>query len=383
MLLQAALGLSLMHTKGPVDETAAAWTRALELAESLDYTEYRLRAIYGLWLYRLMIGEYRIALALVHMFRSRAENKGDSAELLTGLGMTGGSLHYLGDQTNARAHIERMLDRSAPSSHRSLAVRFGLDQRVGARVHLALILWLQGFPDQARRVALVGVDEARTIDHVASICFALANGACPLGIWVGDLAGTEQLVAMLTDCAERHALGVWHAYGLALSGWVSARRGDTTEGVRLLKAGLHAIRKTRFAQRLTMYLGGLAEALGKAGQVDDGLATIAEALQRSEHNDERWNFAELLRIKGELMLLQNRPGSVGAEYHFLQALERAHRQGALSWELRTAVSLATLWRNQGRTADAFELLAPVYDRFSEGFETVDLKAAGILIRELR
>ncbi len=383
MLLQAALALSLMHTKGPVDETAAAWTRALELAESLDHAEYRLRATYGLWLYRLTIGEYRIALALVHMFRARADNDSDPGELPTGLGMTGISLHYLGDQVNARAHIERMLARSAPSYHRSLAVRFGLDQRVGALVHLAHILWLQGFPDQARRVALAGVDEARMADHVTSICFALANGACPLGILTGDLPAAERLVAMLIELAEKHALGVWQAYGIALSGWVSAKRGSTAEGVRLLGAGLRAIRKTRFAQRLTMYLGGLAEALGEAGQIAEGLATIDESLRRSERNDERWNFVELLRIKGELLRRRAAAAPGAAEEILMQALSRARRQGALSWELRTAMSLARLRRDDGRIAEARELLAPIYGRFTEGFETADLSAAQALMRELR
>jgi predicted ATPase len=130
-------------------------------------------------------------------------------------------------------------------------------------------------------------------------------------------------------------------------------------------------------------LGGLAVALGETGQVAEGLATIDEALRRSERNDERWNFAELLRIKGRLMLLRGGSGSVAAEEHLLQALGRARRQGALSWELRSATTFARQYRDQGRIGEARELLAPVYDRFTEGFETADLKAAQALILELR
>ncbi len=381
MRLQAALGLSLMHTKGPVEETAAAWKKALELAESLNHVEYQLRATYGLWLYRTMIGEYRIALALVHMFRICAEDRGDPSELLTCFGMTGIALHYRGDQINARDHLTRLLDCSAPSSHRSLAVRFGFDQRVGALVHLAMILWLQGLPDQAKRVGLASVDEGRTIDHVTSICFALANAACPLGMLMGELTAAEHLIARLIDHAEKHGLGVWRAYGIALSGWVAAERGNRVEGVRLLTAGVDAIRRTRFAQRLTMYLGALAMAMAGAGQVEDGLTTINEALRRSERNGEHWNIAELLRIKGELVLLQNGCGSRVGEDLIVQARRWARQQRAISWELRAALSLGRIWHDEGRDAEARELVASVYNRFTEGFDATDLKSAELFIHQ--
>ena len=114
----------------------------------------------------------------------------------------------------------------------------------------------------------------------------------------------------------------------------------------------------------------MAEALGRAGQIADGLAAIEEAIARSERSEERWVIAELLRIKGELLLLQDAPGAAAAaEDHFRQALDWARRQGALSWELRAATSLARLLRDQGRSAEAMALLQPVYDRFTEGFDT--------------
>jgi predicted ATPase len=127
----------------------------------------------------------------------------------------------------------------------------------------------------------------------------------------------------------------------------------------------------------------MAEALGRAGQIADGLAAIAEAIEQSERTDERWAIAEMLRIKGELLLLQDAPGAVAAaEDQFRQALEWARRQGALSWELRAATSLGRLWRRQVRSKEARELLAPVYGRFTEGFATADLKAAKTLLDDL-
>jgi predicted ATPase len=120
--------------------------------------------------------------------------------------------------------------------------------------------------------------------------------------------------------------------------------------------------------------------LGRAGQIADGLAAIEEAIVRSERNEERWAIAELLRIRGELLLLQGGSGAAAAaEDHYEQALDWAHRQGALSWELRAATSLARLWRDQNRSTEAIALLAPIYNRFTEGFETADLKAAKALI----
>jgi predicted ATPase len=128
---------------------------------------------------------------------------------------------------------------------------------------------------------------------------------------------------------------------------------------------------------------GMAEVLGRAGQLDDGLAAIEEAIGRSERSGERWATAEMLRIKGELLLLKGAPEvAAEAEDHFRQALDWARRQGALSWELRAATSLARLLRDQGHSADAIAVLQPVYDRFTEGFETADLKAAKALLDEL-
>jgi len=211
----------------------------------------------------------------------------------------------------------------------------------------------------------------------------LAQAACPISLFVGDLPATERAVATLLDEAARHALVVWHAWGRALEGILFIKRGDAVNGLAQLRSARGELRETGFAALYAEILRALAEALAGAGEVDEGLATVDEALARSERNEERWCVAELLRIKGELLLLQTGPDAVvAAEDHFRQALDWASRQGALSWELRAATSLAHLWRSQGRSKAAYQLLAPVYDRFSEGVETADLKAARALIDDL-
>jgi predicted ATPase len=383
MQLYAALGASLLYTKGPVRETGAAWATALEIAQNRDDTEYQLRAFRGLWACRITTGEYRIALAFAQKFRDLAGNQADPADLLIGERMIGTVLHFLGDQPNARRHIERMLAHYVAPAHRSHIIRFQYDQRVAGRADLALILWLQGFPDQAMRAAQNAIDDARAIDHALSLCYALAQAACPVALSTGDLAAAEHWMSMLLDYSARHALTVWHARGRCFNGAVWIMRGDADTGLRLLRAGIDELRETGFASRFTAFLAALAEGLASAGQLAEGLATIHEALARSERNEDRWCFAWLLRIKGELVRLQNGPcAAATAERHFRQALEWARRQGALSWELRAATSLARMWRNQGWTKEARELLAPVYDRFTEGFGSLDLKIAKSLLDQL-
>ncbi len=183
---------------------------------------------------------------------------------------------------------------------------------------------------------------------------------------------------MLLDLSTSHALARWRAFGLGYQGMLVIRRGDLSTGLRLLRAAFDEPAAAEAAARF--FALPMAEALGRAGQIADGLAVIEEAIVRSERGEERWATAELLRVKGELLLLQGEPGAAAAaEDHFRQALDWARRQGALSWELRAATSLARLWRDQDRSFDARALLQPVYGRFTEGFGTGDLKAAKALL----
>jgi predicted ATPase len=161
------------------------------------------------------------------------------------------------------------------------------------------------------------------------------------------------------------------------------KRGDAVNGLRHLQTGIDELCDTGFTLPYTTFLGAVAEGLAGAGRVAEGLASINEALARSSGNEELWCLAELLRIKGALVLDEGAPGATAvAEDHFLQALGLARKQGALSWELRCATSLARLWRDQARSKEARALLAPVYDRFTEGFATSDLRAAKVLIAEV-
>jgi predicted ATPase/DNA-binding winged helix-turn-helix (wHTH) protein len=380
MQLYEALGQSLAQTRSPLAETSAAWQNVLELAEKFDDTEYRLRALWGLYNYHLTVGNDRAAVAFAERFRDLAAQQSDLADLLASHRMIGSALHLLGNQSEARRHIEHMLDRHIASVQPSQILRFQFDQRVLAQVFLSRILWLQGFPEQAFRMAQMSVEFARAIVHPLSLCIALADAACPVGLGIGDLASVEANAAILLELSAKHGLHIWNVWARGVNGAVLIRRGDVVTGLGLLSSAINEVRGTGFVQRNRVFFGLMAQGLLRAGQAAEGLSIIDEAFAQSGDNEEHWYVAELLRIKGELLLLEDAPGTtVSAERHFRCALDCARRQGALSWELRVATSLARLWQTQTRSEEARELLTSIYERFTEGFDTTDLKAAKSLI----
>jgi predicted ATPase len=384
MQLFAAVGVALLHKIGPGPEVEAAYTTVLEIAERLNDPDYKLRALWGLWVCHINAGAYRPALAFAESFCSLAANRADPAERFIGDRMVGNALYYLGDQTHARQYIERMLSGYAAPGHRSHIVRFQFDQRTAARMMLARILWEQGFPDQAMRAAQSSIKDAQAINHALSLCISLAVGMCPVALAAGHLEEAERSITMLIDHSTRHALSYWQAWGHAFNGVLLIQRGEIAAGLHILGTAVEEdSRGTSFARRHVLFLGAFAEALGHTGQIAKGLAVVDAAIEQCERGEARWCFAELLRIKGEIMLRDGGPNAIeAAEQHFLQSLEWARRQQALSWELRTATSLARLRRNQGRIAEARNLLMPVYARFSEGFGSADLKTAKALLDEL-
>jgi predicted ATPase/DNA-binding winged helix-turn-helix (wHTH) protein len=382
MRLQVALGASLTDTLGPTaPDIGAAWTKALELADSLDDADYQFRSLRGLWSFNLNSGRHRVALPLAQRFCALAAKRPDPNDRLVGERMIGVVQFYLGDQASARRHLERVIADDVAPNRRSDIIRFHLDQRVATRVFLTWILWLQGFPDQAMLAAESTFEDAQAANHANTLCYALARAACPITLLVDDLAAAERYVGMLLEHSTRHGLPHWHAIGRCHQGALAIKRSDVVNGLRLLRAGSDELGEFRpQVLRLVGFL--MAGALLGAGQIVDGLAAVEEALAWTERSEERWAIAELLRIKGELLLLQGAQGVTPAEDHFSQAIDLGRRQGALSWELRAATSLARLLRDQGRSAAARELLQPVYLRFTEGFGTADLKSAKALLDAL-
>jgi predicted ATPase len=386
MKLHAALGGLLMYTydlKDAVPRAVAAWTRAFEIAESLEDAEYRLTSLWGLWFFHFVSGGLRMALELAERFCALAANRPDPNYRPVGQHMMALTQYYLGDLPGARRRLDRAMSEYLTQNYTSPVFRFQFRPHVAARVLLAWILWLEGFPDQAIRAAESSVEEARGANHVISLSYALAQ-ACTLALLVDDLAAAESHLTALLDQSARHSSPFWAALGRSNRGVLLIKRGDLDAGLRLLRAGEFELGEGRVSWRKIAFCTLRGEALGRTGQVGDGLIMVEAAIEHCERTEERWAFAELLRVKGELLLLQGGSSVVAtAEDCFRQALDWARRQGALSWELRVATSLARLLGDQGRPADAMALLQPVYDRFTEGFDTFDLQAAKALIGALQ
>jgi predicted ATPase len=325
--------------------------------------------------------EFREALSLAERFSSVAQNSADPNDRLIGDRLIAQVLYFLGEQSRARLHAERMLAGYVRPVHRSQVVRFQFDQQVAARITLAQVLWLQGFADQALRRLETNIEDAISINHPFTLCNALTQAACPIALLAGDLAGAERYTAMLLEHAARESVDLWLSYAGCYEGQLLIARGDFAAGLPRLSAGVDQLLRARFVRYLTAFMGVLAEALAASGDSLRASATVDEALDRCERTEERWCTPELMRIKG-LLLLRGSGGSTAAADWFLDSIEVARSQGALAWELRTAISLAHLRQDQGRVGEAYDLLRSVHGRFSEGYGTRDLKAAKSLLDEL-
>ena len=382
MKLRVALATSTLYTRGRAHKLDAVLTGALEIAEELGDRDYQLRSLRGLQLFYFS-SDLRKTLEIARMFCLVAEQQPDKNDRLIGDGLVAASKEEMGDLTSARAHIERMLANFSAPDHRSHSYvgRFIFDQHALPRLILARIFWLQGFPNQAMRTAEAALQDALAANHAISTYNVLVHAACPIALWMGNFALSDRHVKNLLDHARRHPLPLWREFARMFEGLLSVSRGDVVGGLHLLRAGFDGLGESLPAFDHVKFQIDIAETLGRTGQIDDGLTVAEQAIERCEQTNERWLFAELLRIKGELMF-RKESATAKAQDSFREALDWARRQGALSWELRAATSLARLLRDQRRCAEAIAVINPVYNQFTEGFVTTDLAGAKALIDDL-
>ena len=376
MKLRAALGTSTAEAP----EMGAAFTKALEIAEGISDTEYQLRALGGLFFFHTASNRHRAALPLAQSFHDLAANRSDPSAELFGEHIMGLAKHFLGDQVGARRHLEQVLTRLTAADHGRDVIRFQIDVQMSTLAFLARVLWLQGFLDKAVRTAEMSIEKAQATGNALSQCYALALAACPIALWIGNLAAAAHYAGMLFDESTKHGLPLWSELGARFKRAVVLRDGRPVTGSRPLQGDPGEIAEPNVRFQTIMGLTELAEALAQAGRVAEGLAIVEAGLAQPEIG---WRALELLRLKGELFLLQSNPAvRETAEDLFRQSLDGARRQEMLSCELRAATSLARLMHSQGRDADAIACLKPVFSRFTEGFGTADLISAKQLLDEL-
>jgi predicted ATPase/DNA-binding winged helix-turn-helix (wHTH) protein len=383
MQLHIALGDALLHSAGFVERTGMVLAEALETAERLDDVVSQLRALWAMWSYRFNIGDNRAAQPLAERFSHLARDVGDRADVLVGDRLIGTTMHYRGSQPQARYHLQRVLDLYVAPSDQRHTMWFHHDQRVMARTALARVLSLQGSLDQAIQNAQTSLEDTQARDHILSMCYALGEAVCPIALMTGDLAAAERSVAMLNDIVTKHGVTVYKSLGPHLGGELLIRRGEFAAGSIVLRAALGRLPTTGGVKRRNFwFLGVLAEGLAGAEQLTEAFATIDEALAQADRSGQHWCTAELHRVKGELLLQEaGDQSNPAAEDCFQRALGIAQEQGALFWELRAALSLAR-WRiRQDRQEIARQILSPVYNRFTEGFETADLKQAKAVLEQ--
>src|SRR5262245_18405366 len=385
--LQVALITPLIHVKGyAAPETKAAAERAHLLIEQAEARGeppedplLLFSVLYGFWVANFVAFNGDVCRDLAKQFLALGAKKGTSAPLMIGHYIMGNSLLFRGDLVEARAHYDKAVTLYAPSEHRPLATRFGQDVRVAALSFRSWALWFLGYPDAALADADQALRDAREIGHAATLMFALAltpQANFLSANYATAIGANDELLAM----ADEKNAQYWKAVGMVLQGNLFAVTDKASDAIQRITSGLTAFRSTGATLYVPSWLSSLARACADVGKLDDAWSCIGEALTAIETTKQRWCEAEVHRIAGEIALLE--PDAAKAEAYFERALVVARQQQAKSWELRAAMSMARLWRDQGKRQQARELLAPVYGWFTEGFETLDLKEAKALLGEL-
>jgi predicted ATPase len=376
----SALGAVLQAVKGrAAPETGHAFAKARSLWEQLGSPSEFLQVPFGLSIYHIFRAELDLAQQLDTDLLSLSRRRNDSAGLVLAHQSSGRNLMLAGRFASSRSHLEAVLALYDPTSHRSLVHQIGFHPQAPAQAILGVVLFCLGHPDQALVQSNAAIAEARRLGHPTSLAVTLEWSARLLSLF-GENAAADDMASQLLEVATERGFPYSRAEGTIFRGWVMVRNGDVAEGISLLRSGSAAYRATGAEAWMPHFLALLAGAYEIIGHVDEGLNLLNDALQAVERTGERWFAAELNRLKGQLLLRQGHTDD--AERSYCAALSIARQQEAKLWELRAVVSLARLRRDQGHGAEARDLLAPVYEWFTEGLHTSALREAKALIDEL-
>jgi predicted ATPase len=380
--LQVALGPALMAIKEhAAPEAERAYARARELCEQLGDTSQLFPVLRGLILYYQNRGDLQTATQLGEQLLRLAQAQPDSALLLLARYQLGMVLFFRGEPASAQTHHTQALAIYAPQEHQDLAVRYGIDLGVSSHGYLALELWQLGYPDQAVQHSQAARSLAQEVSHPYSLAFALVVAAV-LHQYRREATAAHEQAAAATTLATEQGFAQWWGRSTVLHGWALAMQSQGEAGLAEMRQGLAADLATGSKLFRPYCLGLLAEAYGEGGHFKEGLNALAEALAVMDTTEVRFYAAELSRHKGASLLRQTVPDAPQAEACFHEALDVARAQQAKSLELRAAMSLARLWQSQDKRQEAYDLLAPVYEWFTEGFDTADLQEARGLVEEL-
>jgi predicted ATPase len=384
LLFQLAVGPALIAIKGyAAPEVERAYTRARELCEQLGDTPEIFLALHGLWLLFLVPGELRKAYEIAEQLLRRAQGAHDQAPLIYAQLACGVTSYWIGDFIAARQHLESAIPLYDPERHRPLIFLYGLDARIVCFTLAAWALWQLGYPDQAVKRGNEALAWGQRLSHPFSLVYA----HCFVGV-LHQLrrearAAQENEECSIALCAE-HGFTEFLGVATTLRNWAIAEQGRNEDQIAQLQEGLTVTRVNRYIAEMwrPYFLCLLAELYLETGRFDDGLSALTEALAAADEHEDHHNRAEMHRLKGELLLKENNSNASEAQSCFQRAIEIARKQSAKSWELRATTSLARLLSQQGYREQARAMLADIYNWFTEGFDTPDLKDAKALLEQL-
>jgi len=378
--LQTTLGPALIAGKGyAAPEVEQAYARARELCRQVGETPGIIPVLRGLLAFYRVRADFQTARELAEQFLSLAQTPEYSAFLVDAHEELGVTLFQIGELGPSRAHLEQAIAIYDPQQSHSAALAPGHAPAVLCLSHAAWALWLLGYPDQALKRCQEALTLAEELSHPFSIVFAL-NFAAVLHQFHRERQAVKEQSEAVIALSTEHGFPFWIAGATVRQGWALAMEGETEEGIAQMRQGLAAWQATGAEIGVPHYLALLAEAYGQAGQAEEGLSALAEALVSVDNTGQRSWEADLYRLKGELLLMQGDDAEAEASFH--KAIQVARQQDAKSWELRATMSLSRLWQEQGKREEARQLLAEIYDWFTEGFDTSDLREAKALLEEL-
>jgi len=382
LTLHIALGASLIATKGyAAPEVQQTYARARQLYHHLEDPQQLFPVLRGLWGYYFVRAELQTAHTLGEQLLALAQQAQDPAMLVAAHRALGTTLSFLGAPASAHTHLAQGIALYDPQHHHAATVLYGEDAGVICHSIGGWTLWCLGYPDQG----LARNDEAVTLAQQSANPFSLTY-ALSVAAWFHRLRregrATQECAEAALSLATEYGFSYWRAMGSLLYGWALAHWGQAGEGLEQMHQGLIAFRATGAELHGPYCLALLAEVYGIMGQPEAGLTMLAEALALAETTGDRWYDPELHRLKGVLLLQQSADNHAEAQACFQQALDVARSQQAKSLELRVATSLGRLWQQQGKRAEARQLLTEVYGWFTEGFDTPDLREAKALLDEL-
>jgi predicted ATPase/DNA-binding winged helix-turn-helix (wHTH) protein len=371
MHIQAALGLSLMFTLGNSELARVALGRSLAIAEERNDVPNQLQLLGRMHIFHERMGQFETALRHARRSSLVSATLADPSAIAVSQSLLGVSLHLAGDHHGARTELEAAIN--CPERHRTTTV-YGFDHHNRACITLSRILWLQGHPAKAAELARQTVDEAAQMDHPVTLCIALI-WAVSVFLWSGDLESAEENTDRFIAHAQSRSMGPYLAVGRGMKAELAIRRGDAKGGVERLKQCLKELHATRYELLTTTFNLALIEGLLAIGQFDESMVLIDETKRLIEANGDVVFMPELLRVKGRALRSLPQPSLKEVKRCFADSLEWSRRQGALGWELRTAVDMARLLLEQNQKEDAKAFLRPIIDRLDEGSETEDVNIA--------